>query len=100
LSGLYDIRRFTGGYSDDNVYASNPMQFIPNEHDPSRLDALRRQDIILAVGSGDPLCDNNRQFSTTLWDKGIGNALRVWNGWYHDWPYWQQMLRQYISGHD
>ncbi len=100
LSGLYDIRRFTGGYSDHNVYAVNPAEFIPHEHDAWRLDAMRRQDIILAVGSDDPLCDSNRHFSSLLWNKGIGNALRVWNGWYHDWPYWQQMTQRYIGGHD
>jgi esterase/lipase superfamily enzyme len=100
LSGLYDIRRFTSGYSDHNVYAVNPVEFMPNEHEPWRLDAFRRQDIILAVGRDDPLCEANRQFSTLLWDKGIGNALRIWDGWYHDWPYWQQMIRLYIGGHD
>ncbi len=45
MSGLYDITRMTGGYSDDNVYAVNPMDFMQHEHDPARLDAFRRQDI-------------------------------------------------------
>ena len=44
--------------------------------------------------------ENNRAFSAILWSKGIGNALRVWNGWAHDWPYWERMIRQYIGGHD
>jgi len=35
MSGLYDIKRLTGGYSDENVYRSNPMDFIPNEQDPA-----------------------------------------------------------------
>ena len=100
MSGLYDIRRFTVGYSDRNVYAANPFEFMAHEHEAWRLEAFRRQDIILAVGSDDPLCEGNRQFSSLLWEKGIGNALRVWNGWYHDWPYWQHMLRTYINGHD
>lgn len=100
MSGLYDIRRFTGGYSDANVYAANPAEFMAHEHDGGRLEAFRRQDIILAVGGDDPLCDGNRQFSALLWNKGIGNALRVWDGWQHDWPYWQRMLRTYIDGHD
>jgi esterase/lipase superfamily enzyme len=100
LSGLYDIKRLTGGYSDVNVYACNPADFMRHEHDPSRLEAFRRQDIILAVGEGDPACESNREFSRTLWEKGIGNALRVWSGWAHDWPYWEQMIRLYIGGHD
>jgi len=100
LSGLYDIKRQTGGYSDANVYAANPQDFIRQEHDPARLDALRRQDIILAIGQDDPNCEDNRALSTALWDKGIGNALRVWDGWCHDWPYWERMILQYIGGHD
>ncbi len=100
LSGYYNIKNFTGGYSDDNVYFNNPCDFIQNEHDPARLEALRRQDIILAIGSEDPSCPNNEYFSGILWGKGIWHALRIWNGWNHDWPYWQQMVRMYLSGHD
>jgi esterase/lipase superfamily enzyme len=100
LSGTYDIKRLTGGYSDDNVYACNPTDFMRHEHDPARLAAFRRQDIVLAVGRDDPACPNNREFSGILWGKGIGNALRIWDGWSHDWPYWERMVRLYIGGHD
>ena len=100
MSGMYDIKRMTGGYSDDVVYQLNPMDFMQHEHDPARLDAFRRQDIILAIGRTDPMYDNNAEFSGILWRKGIGNALRVWDGWAHDWPYWEQMVRIYLPGHD
>ncbi len=100
LSGYYNIKNFTNGYSDDNVYFNNPCDFIQNEHDSSRLDALRHIDIILAIGRDDPSCSNNEYFSGILWSKSIWHALRVWDGWVHDWPFWQQMIRMYISGHD
>jgi esterase/lipase superfamily enzyme len=100
LSGLYDIRRFTGGYVDDNVFFSNPMQFVDHEHEWHRLAALRHIDIILVVGTTDPLAYSSRDMSTVLWNKGIGNALREWDGWQHDWNYWEQMLKHYINGHD
>jgi esterase/lipase superfamily enzyme len=100
MSGIYDISRWTDGYQDDNIYFNNPCQFIPNEHDPSRLAALRRQDIILAVGRDDGLRGNNEYLSGLLWHKDIGNALRLWDGWAHDWPWWRQMLRLYVGGHD
>lgn len=99
ICGLYDIRSFTGGYSDDYVYFNNPMQFVANEHDGSRLDALRRQDITIVVGTGDPQLQWSRDVSAMLWGKGIGNALREWNGWIHDWPYWQRVVPTYIFGH-
>ena len=100
MSGNYDIKRFTGGYSDENVYACNPFDFMQHEHEPRRLAAFRAQDLIFAIGDGDPMYENNRAFSAILWGKGIGNALRVWNGWAHDWPYWESMIRTYIGGHD
>jgi esterase/lipase superfamily enzyme len=57
-------------------------------------------DIILAVGREDSALGNNQYFSGILWEKGIGNALRIWDGWAHDWPWWRQMIRIYIGGHD
>ncbi|HVB23141.1 MAG TPA: alpha/beta hydrolase-fold protein [Ktedonobacteraceae bacterium] len=100
LSGLYDIKRFTEGYSDDNVYFNNPRDFIKNEHDPERLRALQHVDIILAIGKEDSSCADNEAFSSVLWEKNIGHALRLWDGWAHDWPWWKQMIRMYIGGHD
>lgn len=100
LSGLYDIRRMTDGYSDESVYFHNPFDFVVHEHDPCRLEHMRRMDIILAIGHDDPNVDNSREMSDRLWARSIGNALRIWNGWVHDWQYWQSMIRQYIGGHD
>jgi esterase/lipase superfamily enzyme len=100
MSGVYDIERWLGGHRDDNVYHHCPCLYLPNEHDQARLDWLRRLDIILAVGSDDPNIGNNRWLSDQLWQKGIWHALRVWDGWAHDWPWWQKMIHLYISGPD
>jgi esterase/lipase superfamily enzyme len=100
LSGVYDIRRWTNGHHDDNVYFNNPLEYIPNEHDSGRLAALRRMDIILVAGRDDPLRASSEELSGVLWRKEIGNALRLWDGWAHDWPWWKQMIRLYVGGHD
>jgi esterase/lipase superfamily enzyme len=100
ISGLYDIRRFTNGFYNETVYHHNPVDFIAGEHEPWRLDALRRQDIIFVTGQEDAFRANNEYMSSLLWSKGIGNALRLWDGWAHDWPWWRQMLLTYIGGHD
>lgn len=100
MSGLYDIRSFADGHYDNNVYFNNPVDYIPNEHDAWRLNALRHMDIVLAVGRDDRLKNSSERLSAALWGKGIGNALRLWDGWSHDWPYWKQMIRLYIGGHD
>jgi esterase/lipase superfamily enzyme len=100
MSSLCDIKDFLSGYHDQTVYFNNPVDFIPNEGDPQRLALLRAQDIILAIGRDDRFRGQNEYLSGLLWNKGIGNALRLWDGWSHDWPYWMQMIRQYIGGHD
>ncbi|GJM42752.1 MAG: esterase [Ardenticatenaceae bacterium] len=100
LSGIYDISRWASGHSDGHIYANNPCAYIPQESDPHRLRLLRGLDIILAVGQDDGLRGNNEFLSAALWQKNIGNALRLWDGWSHDWPYWEKMLLNYIGGHD
>jgi esterase/lipase superfamily enzyme len=100
MSGLYDITLMTDGYSDDLLYFHNPCAFLRHEHDHPRLAALRAMDLIIATGRDDALAWNSQQLSGILWEAGIGNALRLWDGWAHDWPWWQQMIRHYIGGHD
>ncbi len=100
LSGRYSMRSFMDGYSDDLVYFHTPADYVPNLHDPVQILQLQHLDIILAVGRDDPAYASNDALSAALWSKDIGNALRVWDGWAHDWPYWGKMLSMYINGHD
>ena len=98
LSGVYDIKQMTEGYSDDTVYFNNPCDFLVHEHDANRLEQMRHLDIILATGRDDAGRANNEYLSRLLWEKHIPHALRLWDGWAHDWPYWTQMIRRYIGG--
>ncbi len=100
LSGVYDISYWASDFAGGDVYYQNPVAYMANESDPGRLAALQRMDIILAVGRDDRLREQSERLSGVLWNRGIGNALRLWDGWSHDWPYWTQMIRQYIGGHD
>lgn len=101
MSGFYDISHWTNGYNGEKLYENNPCWFIAQEHDVNRIMALQRQDIILAVGKKDGVCtSNSQQLSGLLWQKKVGNALRLWDGQAHDWGSWKQMLRIYIDGHD
>ncbi|MBM7841718.1 esterase family protein [Herpetosiphon giganteus] len=100
LSGRYNMRSFMDGYSDDQVYFNTPTEYTANLHDVNQLAHLRQLDIILAIGRDDPSYHSNQVLSDNLWNHGVGNALRVWDGWAHDWPYWEQMLPKYIQGHD
>lgn len=100
LSGLYDIREQAEGFYDAAVYHCNPSHYVSQLHDHAHLEALRRLDIVLATGAEDSFVENNRHLSRILWQKGIGNALRIWDGWAHDWPWWREMIVRYVGGHD
>jgi esterase/lipase superfamily enzyme len=99
MSGMYNIERWLGNYRDDNTYYNCPCLYLPNEFEESRLHLLRSLDITITVGQDDPNIANNRWLSSVLWNKGVWHALRVWDGWSHDWPYWRKMIRLYIGGH-
>ncbi len=98
MSGLYDVKTLTDGYSDDAVYFSNPSDFIQNETDWGRLEAMRGMDTILAIGKDDGGRANNERLSASLASRGIPHRLRLWDGWAHDWPYWGDMFRLYVGG--
>jgi esterase/lipase superfamily enzyme len=100
MSGLYDIREQADGYYDEAIHAHNPSHYVSGIDDRDHLEALRRMDIVLATGAEDAFVENNRYLSRILWERGVGNALRIWDGWAHDWPWWRQMIRAYAGGHD
>jgi esterase/lipase superfamily enzyme len=93
-------RIWMDGYNDDNVYFNNPVDYTANLYDRGQIHQLQQQDIILVTGQTDPNRWTNDQLSTNLWRADVGHAYRVWDGWAHDWPYWHQMIRTYIGGHD
>lgn len=100
MSGRYDITHMTGGFADATVNSVNPPAIVSLEQDQRRLEAMRRMDIIMAIGETDPAAEDNRKMSGVLWGRGIGNAYRQWNGFAHDWPWWERMIRLYLRGHD
>ena len=79
MSGLYDIRFMTGGYSDEWVYAYNPVEFIPNEHDHERLEQMRHTNIIMTTGKTDRLHYSSQDMTRKCC--GIrASAMRCANG--------------------
>jgi esterase/lipase superfamily enzyme len=100
LSGLYDLRSFVDGYWDENFYFNNPVDYTAHIREDQHRASLQRLDIILATGHDDSNRWSNERLSANLWHHGVGNALRIWDGWAHDWPWWRDMIRTYINGHD
>lgn len=96
VSGKYDNSNFLDGYSNQASYFTNPLAFVPGLCDESVLQSLRAMQIVIVTGSTDPHVDEARQLSSTLWEKQVPNSLDVWDGWMHDWPFWQAMVMKHL----
>ena len=51
---------------------------------------------LLAAGSEDICVGPTRQLSTELWAKAVPNHLDIWDGAWHDWPWWKLMVQKYL----
>ena len=100
MSGLYDVARWANGSYDAEIHGCNPIEFIRILNDDQKLEQIKREDIIIAIGEDDPSFSQNKDFSDVLWQRGVWHAFRVWRGNAHDWPFWQEMLLNYIGGVD
>jgi esterase/lipase superfamily enzyme len=98
FSGYYDVHRFLDGYHDEEVHYHNPLDIVRGLQDGQLLHELRRLEIIMAIGREDGAAQSNGDLSDALWSKGIWHAMRWWDGWSHDWPFWRQMITTYIGG--
>jgi esterase/lipase superfamily enzyme len=100
MSGSYDIRSYLRGYTDDNVYFNNPMDYLSNLNDDHYLPLLRRADAIFILsGQGAyEAPERSRHLSKLLSSKGIPHTLDLWgHDVNHDWPWWRKMLPYYLD---
>ncbi|MFB6454821.1 esterase family protein [Chitinophaga sp. Hz27] len=93
LSGTFDIKSRVDGHYDENVYYSNPADFMPE----NQQEALWRMGIILGVPSNDVTRTQNETMSGILAAKNISHWLDVRPEGTHDWPTWRSMLPGYLS---
>lgn len=98
LTGVYDVREWSDGEMNPVIREGSPCNYVADLNDPEQLEAIRNINWIIVSGKADPLLGNNQWFSQLLWDKGIWHAFRVWDGFAHDWPYWYEMIQEYIGG--
>lgn len=96
FSGVYDIRSFLDGYWEETAYFHCPVVYIPNM-DAEWSGKLSRVEWVIATGEHDSLVQQNREFSSLLWSKGVGNHFEIWPGQFgHDWPWWREHLRRFV----
>lgn len=98
LSGAYDTARWLDGYHDDEVFYTNLVEFLPGLNDEAYLGPLRAMHPkVIATGSDDANVADSVKVAELLRAKGVDAALDIWAGWAHDWPYWKDMMRKYLS---
>ncbi|GLB50301.1 esterase family protein [Neptunitalea lumnitzerae] len=103
LSGRFDVTmevegfaNLMGGFYDEDIYFHMPSHYISNIPRGAQLRNIKRLEIIIAIGKEDPFYNNNKVFSTKLWDKEIWHALHEWEGRAHSAKYWRNMLPMYL----
>jgi esterase/lipase superfamily enzyme len=101
MSGNFDIRSFSNGYYDNDIYFNNIFDYLPNLSDDAILSNLRaKQHIHIVSGQGSyERPENSRALSKILRQKAIPHELDLWGyDMPHDWPTWREMMKYYIGG--
>jgi len=95
LSGTYDLKPFTGGYWDEDVYFNSPLDYLPQLADEAALARLRaKRHLYFISGQG---AHENPGSATALGRvlaaKAIPHEVDLWGpDVNHDWPWWRKML--------
>ena len=100
MSGIYDLKSYTNGYYDEDVYFNSPTDFLPNLRDADILiDLCSKEQLHFLSGSGayeDP--EATHTLGRILSAKGIPHTIEIWGEeWGHDWPTWRAMLPSYLE---
>lgn len=97
MSGIYDIKPFMDDFYNDDVYYSNPTDFVPNMSAQSLLDKVRNVDFRIVSFDTDERKNDAVRLSNVLRMKFIEHDLDIWSMDTHDeWELWPQMLKTHI----
>lgn len=99
LSGSYDLKDYTNGYWDENVYFNSPIDYLPGLNDEGMLAHLRaKQHIHFVTGQGNYEKPSSVDIGHILAAKHIPHTVDLWgHDVSHDWPWWRQMLPHYLG---
>lgn len=96
MSGAFALQFLVRADYSEGVYFNSPIDYLPSLNDDWYLSRMRRQEIILAVGSEDICLVATEQLSRILWDIAVPNNLDIWEGAWHDWPWWKMMADKHL----
>lgn len=102
LSGVYDIRFFTGDYYNDlAVYFNSPIDYLPSLKDPWFIDHYRQNTYITCVGQGDWELPHLLQ-TKNLQKIFEAKELPAWFDYWgedsaHDWQWWSKQIAYFMN---
>ena len=103
MSGRYDItlklRYFDDlfdGFRNKDTYLNTPVQYINDIRSPQLLRALKKMEIIIAIGNEDAFLENNLLLGRALDNKNIRHTLHIWPGEAHKALYWSKMVQDHL----
>ena len=99
LSGAYDCRFFTGGYTDP-LWLRNSGADLLKHATAGTIDLLRQKSIVLCCGRGkgeDIELDATRILEKDLQDNHIPAWVDYWGADVdHDWTWWRPQIRYFL----
>jgi len=102
MSGSYDLKTYSKGFYNDNVYFNSPVDYLPHWNDNFMLENMRKGKIIIASGQGDyedPYA--SKRLSDILHSKSVNHWLDLWgHDIKHEWSTWLKMLPYFLSKFD
>lgn len=96
MSGIYDIKQFLDDFYTDDVYYSNPVDFVPNMNSQKLLRKVRDVDFRLVSYDKDLRKEDTLRMSSVLRMKFIEHEVDIWGDGRKEWDLWPQMLKTHI----
>lgn len=100
LSGRYDARHFTGGFTNLDVYYNNPMAFVPNLGGEELERVRSRTHLTLVCGRGkweEGCIEETQLMADILEAKGIPHTRDIWGpDVSHDWIWWKRQALMHL----
>jgi len=101
LSGNYDATWLTDGFSDSEIYFSNPVAYLPNLEGEELERVRRHADLVLVCGQGaweDGNIESTEQLADILEAKGIRHERDLWgHDVEHAWIWWRRQARYHLG---
>jgi esterase/lipase superfamily enzyme len=101
MSGRYEMRHFTGGFSNGDVYFNNPLAYAPNlsGDDLERVRQHTHLSLVCGQGAWEEGCiEETQALADVLEAKGISHWRDIWGrDVSHEWPWWRRQARLHLG---